>query len=72
MKYYFDVRFGKSIKNPLQIIFVENGVAKGINENNHSYYDASNIYLDYNFAEIDLVQVSKNEVNDVLSKWGVL
>lgn len=71
MEYYFDIRYDRTMDEPLQILFVKDGIATGINKNNHNYYDASDTYIDYKFAEIDLVEVTKEQVDKILSKWGV-
>lgn len=66
MKYYCDIRFERTIDDPLQIIIEENGVAKEINKNNLNFFDASEDYIDSCFGKFELIKITEQEAKEIL------
>lgn len=70
MKIYLDINYGRTRQDPLQVIVYKDGKAEAVNKNNNTPYDASKDYIDYRFSKIDLDEVTIDEANVILQKWG--
>lgn len=71
MKYFADLSLKRTINNPLQIVILnEDNKMYSINANKLEWFDNRILLLKYNFGEDELVEITKEDANQILLSWG--